>query len=146
MTDEELRETIRAELDAHDVRHRMAQRKPTKITDPETGKEWLTGALDKAELVRFAAWCVGGLAGLVFAGLVLFAKVEVYPEVDGRIKAHAEAAKIEMQRITPQFASAVEVATLRKDLEISRAQRIEQFAAIQAQLDRIEQRLDRLGR
>lgn len=146
MSDEELRELILAELDAHDRRHIFAPRSPSTITDPETGQEWVTGALAKAEIVKFAAWCISGLAGLVFAGLILFAKIEVYPEVDRRIVAHATAARIEMQAVEPKFASAAEMATLRRDMEVSRAQRIEQFAAIQAQLDRIEARLDRIGR
>ena len=146
MSDEELRELIRAELDAHDRRHIFSPRAPATITDPETGQELVTGALQKAEIIRFAAWCVGGLAGLVFGGIVLFARVEVYPEVDRRIVAHAVAAKVEMQAIEPRFASAADMATLRRDMEVSRAQRIEQFTAIQAQLDRIEARLDRLGR
>lgn len=150
MSEEELRALIRSELDAHDTRHVFEQRKSSTITDPSTGKEWITSTLKKGEIVKFFAWAFSGVATIVLAGLLIFAKIEIYPETDRRtdakIVAHSTAARIEMQALQPQFASASEVATLRKDLEVSRAQRIEQFEAIQQQLNRIEQRLARMGK
>lgn len=143
MDEQEIRALIAAVID--EEHQHFAKRAPATFRD-ENGNEWVTGALKKAEIVRFIAWCLAGVAAIVFSGLVLFAKVEIYPEVDRRIEAHQLEAEKEMSRIAPTFASTAELKELRTDLEVSRAQRIEQYASIQAQLNRIEARLDKLVR
>lgn len=144
MNEEELRAMIRAELEDHDRRHLLAPRAPSTITDPDTGKQWITGALDKRELVKFAAWCISSLAGLVFAGLILFAKVEVYPEVDQRIRVHSTQARAEMEMIQPRFATAEQLAALRSEVAVSRAERVTRDEAIMERLGEIMRRLDRI--
>lgn len=146
MTDaEQIRELIREELDEHDRRHMFARREPTKITDPE-GNEWITGALRKAEVVKFLWWALSAVAGVVFAGLILFARVEVYPEVDERIISHEKAAQTRMAEAVKGYATISDLAKVDAAVQVSRAERIQQFEAIKAQLDRIEERLNNGGR
>lgn len=146
MTDaEQIRELIREELDEHDKRHMFARREPTKITDPE-GNEWITGALRKAEVVKFLWWSLTAVAGVVFAGLILFARVEVYPEVDNRIERHEKSAQSRMLESVKGYATIGDLNKLDAAVQVSRAERIQQFEAIKAQLDRIEERLNRGGR
>lgn len=146
MTDaEQIRELIREELEEHDKRHVFARREPTKITDPE-GNEWITGALRKAEVVKFLWWALGAVASVVFAGLILFARVEIYPEVNERIQIHEEAAQRRMAEVSKNYATLSDVAKVDAALQVSRAERIQQFEAIKAQLDRIEERLNKGGR
>jgi len=103
---DDLRELIREELEAHDKRHIFAPREPSRITDPETGQEWITGALPKAEIVRFVAWALGGLLSVILAGLLLWAKVVVFPEVDARIGMHEKAALERMRAESGEFVRA----------------------------------------
>lgn len=146
MTDaEQIRELIREELEEHDRRHVFARREPTRITDPE-GNEWITGALRKAEIIKFLWWAMGIVASVVLLGLILFAKVEIYPEVDQRIGIHQEEAQRRMSDATKSFATLADVAKVDAALQVSRAERIQQFEAIKAQLDRIEERLNNGGR
>jgi len=146
MTDaEQIRELIREELEEHDKRHLFARREPTKITDQD-GNEWITGALMKAEVIKFLWWALGAVASVVFAGLILFARVEIYPEVDDRIELHEKAAQTRMLESVKGYATINDLAKVDAAVQVSRAERIQQFEAIKAQLDRIEERLDRVGR
>lgn len=145
-TPEQIRSLVREELDAHDVRHRFAPRQPARIKDPATGQEWITGALRKAEIVRFVVWLIGGLLAVTLSALAIYSKVEILPEVDHRIELHSTAARRQMEEIAPRFATASDLAALRKDTEVGATERRTQLIAIKEQLDRIEQRLSAMGR
>jgi len=141
--DEAIRRIIREEFDSHEKNRRLDRRSPTIIKD-ESGAEWYTGALKKADFIKFIVWCVSGIAALVMAGLLAYSRLEIYPEVDRKIAVHSVQSREQMASMAPLYASKPELDGLRKDLEVLRVQLTEQLKAMKEQQDRIEKSVERI--
>lgn len=123
MTDDELREIVREELNAHDS------------TSPFTEQ--------RRELIRFAAWALGAGISAVLALLLLWARLVVYPEMDARIERHGLDARERMADAAKGYIRSEQFDALKAELSIKQARSEEQLIAIRAQLDRIEAQLAR---
>ena len=152
--DSETREAIREavievlrEQAHHPPFHRRAP--IARQTDPN-GKTWLSVTASKAQAVLILISLMGSLFGGMWASMAVRDELVVYPRVtamvEGVMRAHKDDVRAEMSALRPTIATRVELDALAKELAVSRAERIEQYTAIQAQLDRIERRLERNGR
>lgn len=133
MTDrDDLRAVIREVLSEQDRQHRYIPRAPfQRFADPE-GKPWYSATVSRVQAVMAIFALLTTIAGAIW--------VSVLPLVDQQIKAYA--VEHEKQAIE-RFATKPEVAALSQALAVSKAERVEQFNAIQRQLDRIERELVR---
>jgi len=133
MTDrDDLRELIREILSEQAAAHPYRPRAPlARFEDPD-GKPWYSATLSRVQAVMAIFALLTTIAGAIW--------VSVLPLVDQQIKAYA--VEHEKQAIE-RFATKPEVAALSQALAVSKAERVEQFNAIQRQLDRIERELVR---
>lgn len=121
MTDGELREIVREELNAHDS------------TSPFTEQ--------RRELIRFAAWAAGTVVTGVLALLLLWARLVVYPEMDAKLERHGVDARERMTAASAGYVRHEQLDAVKAELMVKQARSEEQLIAIRAQLDRIEARL-----
>lgn len=147
MERDELIETIR-EVIAEERRERMthpeARERVTRYQDP-TGKTWTSVTMAKAEWVtKILQLCLVVGAVLSLANVVVI-RMSVGPLIDEKIgvaiHAHETAAEERMKAIAPTIATRSELDAVKSEMAVSRAQRIEQFNALNARLDRIENML-----
>ena len=152
--DEALREAIReAVMDVlteerlHPAFHKRGPL--SKQVDPE-GKTWISATASRAQAIAIILSFLATIFAGIMASMAIRDEVKVYPRVqeiiDGRLKDHEAHVKQTMEAVKPLLASKEEVAELAKQLAVSRAERIEQYTAIQLQLNRIEDRLARIGK
>jgi len=121
MTDEELREIVREELTAHDS------------TSPFNEQ--------RRELIRFAAWAIGGGISAVLALLLLWARLVVYPEMDAKLLRYGADARERMSVVAAGYVKHEQLDAVKAEMLVKQARSEEQLIAIRAQLDRIEARL-----
>lgn len=129
--------------------HRFVRRSPSRHVDPD-GRTWYSGAVSKAQVAGALLGLVASVFSAVWAGMEVRDRLTVYPRVgsmiDERMGKHEIEARREMEAIAPRFATAVELSAVRQEVAVERATQSTQLLAIKDQLDRIEQRLQRVGR
>lgn len=141
MTDrDELRQLIREILVEQDRQHSCVTRAPfVRFADPD-GKPWYSATLSRVQALSAVLALLATIFGAIWVSMATRDQIVVLPLVDQRIKSYAvEHDKEALER----FATKAEAAALREVIAVSKAERVEQFNAIQRQLDRIERELVR---
>ena len=149
-----LRETIReAVLDVlreereHPAYHPRAPF--VRHVDPD-GKTWLSATASKAQAITAILGLLAAVFGGIWGSMAVRDSIVIMPQVaesiEARLADHERHVREAMEAVRPTIATKAEVAELSEQLAVSRAERITQYTAIQAQLARIEARLERLGR
>lgn len=146
MEPHEVRALVDEALLEHAAHHPFRRRAPlSKHTDPD-GKTWYSGAVSRVQALSAVLALLASIFAGIWASMGARDQLVVYPEVDRRIDrrlvSHEAQARREMETIAPQFVRVGELAALRQDLAVARAQ----LEAIKEQLDRIEARPAHLGR
>ncbi|HQP93135.1 MAG TPA: hypothetical protein PK570_04155, partial [Thermoanaerobaculia bacterium] len=107
--------------------------------DPE-GKPWYSATVSRVQALSAVLALLTTIFGAIWFSMATRDQIVVLPLVDQRIKSYAvEHDKQAHER----FATKAEAAALREVIAVSTAERVEQFNAIQRQLDRIERELVR---
>lgn len=140
MEPQEMRAMVDEALREHDVHHPFRRRAPlSKHTDPD-GKTWYSGAVSRVQAVSAVLALLASIFAGIWASMGARDQLVVYPEVDRRIDvrfaAHDAQVRREMDQISPQLAKASELALLRQDIAVLKAQ----TELILEQLNRIEPR------
>lgn len=151
MDAEEVKAVVEAVLkEREESGHRRLVRRPTsKVIDP-TGKTWYSGAISKVQLIGYTLGLLGGVFSSVWAGMEVRDRLTVYPHVESMIEQsldrHKAETRREMETLAPRFATAEDLNEVRQAVAVESATQSTQLAGIKEQLDRIEQRLARIGR
>lgn len=137
---DDLRAVIREVLSEQDRQHGYIPRAPfQRFADPE-GKPWYSATVSRVQALSAVLALLTTIFGAIWFSMATRDQIVVLPLVDQRIKSYAvEHDKQALER----FATKAEAAALREVIAVSTAERVEQFNAIQRQLDRIERELVR---
>ena len=140
MEPHEIRAIVEDALREHAASQRFHKRAPlSKHTDPE-GRTWYSGAVSRVQALSAVLALLASIFAGIWASMGARDQLVVYPEVDRRIDArftaHDAQVRREMEQISPQLAKASELALLRQDIAVLKAQ----TELILEQLNRIEPR------
>lgn len=150
MDDQDIRSIIDEVLREQAEDHHFRKRAPlSKHTDPD-GKTWYSGAISRVQAASAVLALLTTIFTGVWASMGARDQLTVYPHVEtmieSRVSRHELDAREEMAAIAPRFATSVDLQSLRQEVAVGAMERQTQLVAIKEQLDRIEQRLNRLGR
>ena len=150
MTPDDIRSLIVQVLEEQQREHAYTKREPlVRFADPD-GKPWYSATVSKVQAMSAVLALLATIFAGIWASMSARDNLVVYPRVeqivDGKLADHESDVRAEMSALRPTIATRVELDALAKEVAVSRAERIEQYTAIQAQLDRIERRLERMGR
>lgn len=153
MTDierEDLAELIREILEEHERIHPYHRRDTlVSFKDPQ-GRPWYSATVSKVQAISAVLTLLVTIFAGIWASMAVRDELVVYPRVNGIVRVqldeHERDVRAEMSALRPTMATRTELDALAKEVAVSRAERIEQYTAIQAQLDRIERRLEKMGR
>lgn len=154
MTRDELTELIREVLSEQEAalngKHDCHRRAPLVRFSDQNGKPWYSATISRVQAMSAVLVLLSTIFAGIWASMAARDQLVVYPNVnkivDARMIAHEIQVRRDMDAIRPQIATKTELDEVDKKIEVSRAEREKQYEAIQAQLDRIERRLERLGR
>lgn len=140
MEPHEIRALVDEALRKHAGSQPFRRRDPlSRHTDPD-GKTWYSGAVSRVQALSAVLALLATIFAGIWASMGARDQLIVYPEVDRRIDArfvaHDAQVRREMEQISPQLAKASELALLRQDIAVLKAQ----TELILEQLNRIEPR------
>lgn len=132
----------------------FSKREPlVRFSDPE-GKAWYAATISRVQAISAILSLLGTIFAGIWASMSVRDQLVVFPQVAEIVQHGIQAeitrseakARAEIEALRALAATRVELEALAKEHAVSRAERVEQYNAIQAQLDRIERRLERLGK
>lgn len=140
LTQEQLRELIREILDEQDVHAFHRRQTLVRFQDPE-GKPWYSATISRVQALS----AVLALLATIFAGIWSSMAARDSMVVFPRVQAMIEEAASDADRLAhDRYFTRPEAAALSERLSVSKAEREQQFQAIQQQLAAQDKRLERI--
>ena len=140
MTPEQLRELIREILEEQDIHAFHRRQTLVRFKDPD-GRPWYSATISKVQAASAVFALLATIFGAIWVSMAARDEIVVYPRVSRMISA-SEADHIEFS--DERYATKSEVGQVATALAVSKAERVEQFNAIQRQLDVQDKRLERI--